>query len=119
MARITAASAPVQAGTSTNGGARPEALVQSYRRVAEVFHHVFSEQSLDALLDRIADTLAELMPYEALHMYEADEERRELVTVLARSEYMDEIMRDRPRYGEGITGWAVENRLPVWANRAH
>ena len=32
-----------------------------------------SEQSLDALLDRIAVTLAELMPYEALHIYEADE----------------------------------------------
>ena len=97
----------------------PEALVQSYRRLAEVFHHVLSEQSLDALLDRIADTLAELMPYEALHMYEADEERRELVPVLARSEYMDEIMRDRPRFGVGITGWAVENRRPVWTNRAH
>ncbi len=97
----------------------PEALVESYRRLAEVFHHVLSEQSLDALLDRIADTLAELMPYEALHMYEADEERRELVPVLARSEYVDEIMRDRPQYGQGITGWAVENRRPVWTDRAH
>src|SRR5439155_1394778 len=48
MARITAASAPVQAGTSTNGGARPEALVQSYRRVAEVFHDVMSEHRLGA-----------------------------------------------------------------------
>src|SRR5438552_1771556 len=71
MARITAASAPVQAGTSSNGGARPEALVQSYRRVAEVFHDVMSEQSLDALLDRIADTLAELEPYDAPPIYEA------------------------------------------------
>src|SRR5919197_2396770 len=108
MARITAAAAPAQAGISTNGGARPEALVQSYRRVAEVFHDVLSEQSLDALLDRIADTLSELMPYEALHVYEADEERRELIPVLARGDYEDEIMRDRPRFGAGITGWAVE-----------
>ena len=28
-------------------------------------------------------------------------------------------MRSRPRFGEGITGWAVENRRPVWTNRAH
>ena len=57
-----------------------------------------SEQSLDALLDRIAVTLADLMPYEALHIYEADEARRELVPVLARSpEYEEEIMNDRPR----------------------
>src|SRR5215475_9991215 len=80
----------------TNGRARPEALVESYRRVAEVFHEVMSEQSLDALLDRIADTLSELVPYEALHIYEADDARQELVPVLARSaEYEEEIMNDR------------------------
>ncbi len=99
---------------------RPEALVESYRRVAEVFHEVLSEQSLDALLDRIAVALGDLVPYEALHIYEAHEDRRELVPLLARSnEYEDEIMRSRPRFGEGITGWAVENRRPVWTNRAH
>jgi diguanylate cyclase (GGDEF)-like protein len=111
-ARASLPDAPDQTGS-------PEALVESYRRLAEVFHHVLSEQSLDALLDRIADTLAELMPYEALHMYEADEERRELVPVLARSDYVDEIMSDRPQFGQGITGWAVEHRRPVWTNRAH
>ena len=60
------------------------------------------------------------MPYEALHIYEVDEDRRELVPVLASSQaYADEIMQSRPRFGEGITGWAVENREPVWTNRAH
>src|SRR5690349_115167 len=101
-------------------GARPEALVESYRRLAEIFHHVLSEQSLDALLGRVAQTLGELMPYEALHIYEADEARRELVPVFARSQaYQAEIMSSRPRFGEGITGWAVEHRRPVWTNRAH
>ena len=79
-----------------------------------------SEQSLDALLDRIAVTLADLMPYEALHIYEADEARRELVPVLARSpEYEEEIMNDRPKFDEGLTGWAVTQRTPVWTNEAH
>src|SRR5581483_3670449 len=104
----------------TGDPARPEALVESYRRLAEVFHHVLSEQSLDALLERIAVTLSDLMPYEALHIYEADEARRVLIPVLARSQaYEAEIMSSRPRFGEGITGWAVENRQAVWANRAH
>jgi diguanylate cyclase (GGDEF)-like protein len=103
-----------------SGPASPTSLVESYRRLAEVFHHVLSEQSLDALLERIATTLAELMPYEALHVYEADEVRGELVPVLARSEaYEEEIMRDRPRFGEGLTGWAVVHRQPVWTNQAH
>ena len=108
------------ANGNANGNGRPEALVESYRRLAEVFHEVLSEQSLDALLERIAVTLGDLMPYEALHIYEADEDRRVLVPLKARSQvYEEEIMRSRPRFGEGITGWAVENRRPVWTNRAH
>src|SRR4051794_3005749 len=120
MAPDTAAAlSPLPDGPSPSGRGGPEALVESYRRLAEVFHEVLSEQSLDALLDRIAVTLAELMPYEALHIYEADEARRELVPVLARSpEYEEEIMNDRPQFDEGLTGWAVTQRTPVWTNRA-
>jgi diguanylate cyclase (GGDEF)-like protein len=121
VVRSTAAArAPLTGTPPSNGSSRPEALVESYRRLAEVFHHVLSEQSLDALLERIATTLGELIPYEALHIYEVDEDRRELVPLLANSQaYADEIMQDRPRFGEGITGWAVENSTPVWTNRAH
>ncbi|HEX7626315.1 MAG TPA: diguanylate cyclase [Gaiellaceae bacterium] len=120
MVRQTAAVRAPEQGSHEGGSGRPEALVESYRRLAEVFHHVLSEQSLDTLLDRVAVTLGDLMPYEALHIYEVDEDRRELIPVLARSQaYEDEIMRSRPRFGEGITGWAVENRRPVWTNRAH
>ncbi|HEX5450018.1 MAG TPA: GAF domain-containing protein [Gaiellaceae bacterium] len=114
MARGTAPPPPV-----AGGGDRPEALVQSYRRLAEVFHDVLSEQSLDALLERIADTLSDLVPYESATIYEADEERRQLRPALARGQYSDEVMRSRPRFGEGLTGWAVVHRRPVWTNRAH
>jgi hypothetical protein len=48
--------------------AAPEpGVVESYRRLADVFHDVLSEQSLDALLERIADTLGALIPYDDLH----------------------------------------------------
>lgn len=92
---------------------------EPYRRLAEIFHDVLSEQSLDALLERIADTLSELIPYEDVHIYEADEGNRELVPVLARSKWADEVMSERFSFGEGITGWAVEHREPVLANQAH
>jgi diguanylate cyclase (GGDEF)-like protein len=102
------------------GEAAPhEGIVGSYRRLADVFHDVLSEQTLDALLERIADTLAELVPYEALHIYEADDASRELIPTLVRSEWAEEILRERFPYGQGITGWAVENREPVLANQAH
>jgi diguanylate cyclase (GGDEF)-like protein len=120
MVRQTTAAREPQAGAHEDESGRPENLVESYRRLAEVFHLVLSEQSLDALLERIAETLADLMPYEALHIYEVDEDRRVLIPVLARSQaYENEIMSSRPRFGEGITGWAVENRQPVWTNQAH
>ena len=92
---------------------------EPYRRLAEIFHDVLSEQSLDALLDRIADTLAELIPYEDVHIYEADEAKRELIPVLARSKWADEVMSETFSFGEGITGWAVEQREAVLANNAH
>ena len=92
---------------------------EPYRRLAEIFHDVLSELSLDALLERIANTLAELIPYEDVHIYEADEAKRELIPVLARGDWAAEVMRQPFAYGEGITGWAVEHREPVLANKAH
>ena len=92
---------------------------EPYRRLAEIFHDVLSEQSLGALLERIADTLSELIPYEDVHIYEADEVKRELIPVLARSQWADEVMSETFSFGEGITGWAVEHREAVLANKAH
>jgi diguanylate cyclase (GGDEF)-like protein len=97
----------------------PAGSTEPYRRLAEIFHDVLSEQSLDALLERIADTLAELIPYEDVHIYEADEAKRELIPVLARSKWAEEIMSETFSFGEGITGWAVEHREAVLANQAH
>jgi len=97
-----------------------DVLVASYRKLADVFHEVLSEQSPDALLERIAETLAELIPYDDMHIYEADEAKRQLTPVLARSkEWAEQIMNDPFSFGQGITGWAVEHREPVLANQAH
>ena len=101
------------------GDATSTALVESYRRLADVFHDVLSEQSLDALLERIADTVGELIPHDDLAFYEADENTRQLWGVFARGHYADEVIADEPfSFGQGITGWAVEHRQPVLANRA-
>jgi diguanylate cyclase (GGDEF)-like protein len=95
------------------------ALVESYRRLADVFHEVLSEQSLDALLDRIANALAELIPHDSLTIYEADEPRRMLTPVLARDKWADKILADRCPFGVGLTGWGVEHREPVRVQQAH
>jgi diguanylate cyclase (GGDEF)-like protein len=98
---------------------RGTALVESYRRLADVFHDVLAEQSLDALLDRIADALAELVPHDSLTIYEADESRRLLLPVWARDKWADKILADSCPFGVGLTGWGVEHRESVRVNQAH
>jgi diguanylate cyclase (GGDEF)-like protein len=95
------------------------ALVESYRKLADVFHEVLAEQSLDALLVRIADTVGELIPHDTLTIYEGDEAKRVLKPVLVRDVYADEIMRTVVSFSEGITGWAVRHREAVLSNQAH
>jgi diguanylate cyclase (GGDEF)-like protein len=116
---VNAALVPDPAPEEEDAAARAEALVESYRRLAAVFHDVLSEQSPEALLDRIAETLAELVPYQDMHIYEADDTRRELVPVFARGSWAEEVLSSHVGYGEGITGWAVEHRSPVLSNAAH
>src|SRR4249919_91573 len=98
---------------------RSEALVQSYRQLADVFHDILSEQSLDNLLERIADTLTELIPHDTLSIYQADDAQAVLIPVLARDKWANEIMDSHSNFGEGITGWAALHREPVRANQAH
>src|SRR5712691_6719286 len=94
-------------------------LVDSYRRLADVFHEVLAEQSLDALLVRIADALHDLIPHDTLTIYEADEAQAVLTPVLARDQWADEIMQTTIRFDEGITGRVASSRQAALVNQAH
>jgi diguanylate cyclase (GGDEF)-like protein len=94
-------------------------IVESYRRLADVFHEILAEQSLDALLVLIADTLAELVPHDTLTIYEADETQQTLRPVHARDDWAAQIMATQIGFHEGITGWAARNREPALVNAAH
>jgi diguanylate cyclase (GGDEF)-like protein len=98
---------------------RTDSLVRSYRQLADVFHDILSEHSLDNLLERIADTLAELVPHDSLSIYQADEAQAVLTPVLSRDKWADKIMSSSSQFGEGITGWAALHREPVRTNQAH
>ena len=95
------------------------ALVESYRRLADVFHEVLAEQSLDALLERVAHTVGELIPLDTLTIYEADRPRQVLKPVFVRDVYAEEIMNTTISFAEGITGWATRHREAVLSNQAH
>jgi diguanylate cyclase (GGDEF)-like protein len=112
----TPASAPDVSATADEA---LDPVVESYRKLADVFHDVLSEQSLDDLLQRIADTVGELIPYDDITFYEANDAAQELRAVFASGADAEKVLADDPfPYGVGITGWAVEHREPVLANRA-
>jgi diguanylate cyclase (GGDEF)-like protein len=97
-------------------------LVESYRRLADVFHEVLAEQSLDALLGRVAATVGELIPHDTLTIYQADEANGVLKPAfVVHDQYVDEIMSSTVSVteGQGVTGWAVSNREAVLVNQAH
>ena len=107
--------------SAASAGGVPRALhpADSYKRLAEVYHHLLSEQGLDRVLERIADTLADILPHDSLVIYRADEDKRTLTPVIARDPYAEQIMGSPSEFGRGITGWAVEHRQPVLSNEAH
>ncbi|MGZ8695597.1 MAG: diguanylate cyclase, partial [Gaiellaceae bacterium] len=92
---------------------------ESYRRLADVFHGLLAEHSLESLLDRMATTLAEIVAYDALTVYAWDEVSRELLPLLARGTWAQEAMDTPVPAGRGLTGWAIEHLEPVLANQAH
>src|SRR5438105_2129771 len=122
MRHVSAAVEPLrnlEALPGPSGAPRSDGLVQSYRQLADVFHEILSEHTVDNLLERIADTLAELVPYDTLSIYQADEAQTALTPVLARDQWADNIMNSPRKFGEGITGWAALHREPVRTNQAH
>ena len=99
--------------------AAPE-LVDSYRRLADVFHEVLAEQSLDALLVRIADALDDLIPHDTLTIYEADEAQRGAdAGASPATSTRTRSCATTLRFDEGITGWAASRREPALVNQAH
>ena len=98
---------------------RTHAIVDSYRRLAGVFHDVLSEESLESLLERIADTLGDLIPHDTLTIYRADVPRELLVPVLARDTWASEILKTNVPFGAGLTGQAVAQREPILVRQSH
>lgn len=111
---------PASGGPNTTSSVDDrEAAADSYRRLAEIFHAVLAEESLDSLLRRIADTLADLVAYDALTVLWADETKRLLVPVLARDPHAEAILATSFEFGTGVTGHALEQREPVRVARLH
>jgi diguanylate cyclase (GGDEF)-like protein len=95
------------------------ALVASYERLTALYHDLLGQESLAALLERAAEAVAELVPCSSLVIAEADIEQQVIVPLVVRGAWQEETLQMRPRFGEGLIGWAAANGRPVLANEAH
>ena len=102
------------------GDVRPGArgALDRYQRLARVLHSLVGEQSEDAVLERVAHDLRQLVPCTDVVLWElaADDT---LVPTLIDGEDQDEMRRLRIRVGEAITGRAVLNQEPIASSDAH
>ena len=95
-----------------------ERQLASYRQLVETAHLLLMGGSLAEVLNRVADALQRLLPFDALTIYVADNERRLLFPVLARDAWADSVLsQGATPFGTGIMGWVAEHLEPV--NIAH
>ena len=104
----------------TDGIASPGLADRSQRFVWDIAHLLVSEDSPGAVLEAVADALADLVPHDTLTVFELDPVRGTLRPVLCRDAYAAEIMAMDPfPLGEGITGSVAESGEPQLVNDAH
>jgi diguanylate cyclase (GGDEF)-like protein len=94
-------------------------VVAAYERLTALYHDLLGRKSLPDMLGRAASAVGELVPCSSLVIAEADRSERVIVPLLAKGSWEEETLRMRPRFGEGLIGWAVANARPVLANEAH
>jgi diguanylate cyclase (GGDEF)-like protein len=94
-------------------------LVRAYERLTALYHDLLGQESLDDLLGRAAEAVADLVPCSALLIAETDASEQVIVPLLASGDWCQETLQMRPSFGEGLIGWAVASGQAVMANEAH
>jgi diguanylate cyclase (GGDEF)-like protein/excisionase family DNA binding protein len=86
---------------------RGEALerrLASQRQLLAITERLLLTRDRGAVFEAIANTLAEVVPYDTLTIYLVDRAEGCLVPILARDPYAEQILATRPALGDGITG---------------
>jgi diguanylate cyclase (GGDEF)-like protein len=111
-------------GTIAQAGGDPSRPLLPVRSpdgaVWDIAQLLVSESSPDRVLEALANALDELVPYDALTVFQADPALRVLRPVLCRDAYSAEILAmGMIPFGDGIAGRTVEEGTPALVNDAH
>ena len=90
----------------------------SQRRLLDVSERLLSTLDQAGVLETIADGLRDVVAYDNLSIYRADQPIQAMVPVLTRERHAEEVSRYLIPFGRGLMGWAVEHAEPILANDA-
>jgi diguanylate cyclase (GGDEF)-like protein len=109
-----------EASTRTWGSPlrRTKARKPSFEGLRTLYHELLDQRGIDELLAHVADAVADLIPYTSVLIAEADVAHGSITPVLARGDWSAETMRLRPKLGEGLLGWVIQNGVPLLTNDA-
>ena len=88
-------------------GDRLERQLANQHQLLAITERLLKTRDHDQTLAAMADTLAEVVPHDTLTIYLIDQAAGELVPVLARDQYADQVLQARLALGQGITGSVV------------
>lgn len=86
-----------------------ERRLASQRQLLIITERLLVNRERMGVFETVADTLAEVVPYDTLSIYLVDNDGGCLVPILARDEYAEQILASRPALGAGITGDVIAN----------
>ncbi|HTS15111.1 MAG TPA: diguanylate cyclase, partial [Candidatus Sulfotelmatobacter sp.] len=86
---------------------RLERQLANQHQLLAITERLLKTRDHDQTLAAMADTLAEVVPHDTLTIYLIDKAAGELVPVLARDQYADQVLQAKLALGEGITGSVV------------
>ena len=90
----------------------------SQRRLLRINERLLSTLDQADVLETIADGLRDVVAYDNLSIYRADQAERVMLPVLTREQHADEVGRYHIPFGHGLMGWAIEHSQPILANDA-
>jgi diguanylate cyclase (GGDEF)-like protein len=90
------------------GGAALARRLASQRQLLAITERLLLTRDRNQVFEAIADTLAEVVPFDTLTIYLVDRPNDCLLPVLARNPYADQVLATRPGLGQGITGDVID-----------
>jgi PAS domain S-box-containing protein len=89
--------------------------VHEMATISDVMRAINSTLDLDRVLDQIVDSITEVVGFDRCCLYLLDAQTNELVAGARKGYSRDAAVKDRIKFGEGVTGLAAKEQIPIFS----